>query len=241
MQPLLYRELVPWYRLVDPPQDHRDEAASYQAALERAASPRPRTLLELGAGAGHNAFHLKRRFLCTLTDPSEEMQALSRELNPECEHLAGDMRTLRLDRTFDAVLVHDAVMYMTTEDDLLSAACTAFAHTRPGGAAVFAPDCVRETFPESIDVLAGEEGARALRGLEWMWDPDPADDTFVVDYAFLLREGAGVKAVHDRHIEGHFTTATWQRVLASVGYGVEMFERPLDDGEVDEVFLCRKP
>ena len=41
------------------------------------------------------------------------MLELSRTLNPDCEHLEGDMRTLRLGRTFDAVLIHDAVMYMT--------------------------------------------------------------------------------------------------------------------------------
>ncbi len=169
------------------------------------------------------------------------MQALSRELNPECEHVAGDMRSLRLGRTFDAVSVHDAVMYMTTEEDLVVAACTAFAHTRPGGAAVFAPDCVRENFRESTDVLAGEEGTRSLRGLEWKWDPDPTDETFVVEYAFLLREGISVNAVHDRHIEVLFTTATWQRVLTSVGYRLKTFERPLDDGKVDEVFICSRP
>src|SRR4051812_46619548 len=101
MQPQLYDELVPWYRLLDPPEDHRDEAASYQQALERAASPRPETLLDLGAGAGHNAVHMKQRFRCTLTDLSEAMLGLSRALNPECEHVAGDMRTLRLGRTFD--------------------------------------------------------------------------------------------------------------------------------------------
>ena len=237
----LYDELVPWYRLVDPPEDHRDEAQSYQAALERAASPRPETLLELGAGAGHNALHLKRRFHCTLTDPSEAMQALSRELNPECEHLAGDMRSLRLGRTFDTVLVHDAVMYMLTEADLLAAAHTAYEHTRPGGAAVFAPDCVRETFREDTDLLAGEDGSRALRAVAWSWDPDPADDTFVTEYAFLLRDGSSVKVVHDRHVEGLFTTATWQRVLTSVGYRVDTFARPLDDGGSDQVFICRRP
>ena len=50
------------------------------------------------------------------------------------------MRTLRLQRQFDAVLVHDAVAYMTTRADLAAlVAATAFAHTRPGGAALFAP------------------------------------------------------------------------------------------------------
>ena len=120
---LLYGELAAaWYRLIDPPEDHREEAASYAQALRPSASTGPQTLLELGSGGGHNAFHLKRDFRCTLTDPSEPMLALSCELNPECEQISGDMRTLRLGRQFDAVLVHDAVMYMTSELDLAAAA-----------------------------------------------------------------------------------------------------------------------
>jgi trans-aconitate methyltransferase len=242
MRPLLYRELVPWYRLLDPPADHADEAAAYQSALERAASPRPETLLELGSGAGHNAHHLKRRFRCTLTDPSEEMLGLSRELNPECEHRIGDMRTLRLGRAFDVVLVHDAIMYMTTEEDLLAAAQTAFAHTRPGGAALFAPDCVKETFEEHTDLLSEEDGSQALRCIAWAWDPDPADSTFVTEYGFLLRNGAGVTAVHDRHVEGLFERAAWLRVLSRAGFQTELTDRPLDDaGKTDQVFLCRRP
>jgi hypothetical protein len=242
MEPLLYRDLVAWYRLVDPPADHAGEAAGYQAALERAIVPAPRTLLELGAGAGHNASHLKRRFRCTLTDRSEDMLALSRQLNPECEHLPGDMRTLRLGRTFDAVLVHDAVTYMTCEPDLAAAIGTAFAHTRPGGAALFAPDCLRETFRERSGVIEGRENGRALRCLEWHWDPDPGDDTYVVDFAFLLRDGDAIRAVHDRHLQGLFARDRWLRLLAEAGYEPETIARPLDEpGAGDEIFLARRP
>ena len=240
MRLLTYSELVPWYSLLDPPADHADEAASYQAALERGASPRPETLLDLGAGAGNNALHLKRRFRCTLTDISPEMLALGRAQNPECEHHLGDLRTLRLGRMFDAVLVHDAIMYMTTEADLVAAAETAFVHTRPGGAAVFAPDCMRETFTEQTDLLEASEGTRALRCMMWSWDPDPTDDTFITEYGFLLRDGNEVTAVHDRHVEGLFSRETWMRVLTTVGYEVELTPRPIDDGVFDEVFLCRR-
>jgi hypothetical protein len=55
--------------------------------------------------------HLKARFAMTLVDLSGEMLAVSRRFNPECEHLQGDMRTVRLGRAFDAVFVHDAVDY----------------------------------------------------------------------------------------------------------------------------------
>jgi len=240
MEPLLYRTLAPWYRLLDPPEDHADEADSYRAAFHRAV-PSAKTLLDLGAGAGHNASHLKSDYHCTLVDISEPMQALSRELNPECEHLLGDMRSVRLGRTFDVVLLHDALMYLTTADELAAAIETAFVHTRVGGAAVFAPDIVLDDFRESENVYTGEDGNRALRCLEWCWDPDPTDTTFFVDYGFLLREGREVRAVHDRHVEGIFPRDTWFALLEKAGYGVETFERPFDDIHYDHVFLCRKP
>jgi len=241
MKPLLYDELVPWYRLLDPFEDHLEEADAFIAAFDRAAAPRPETLLELGAGAGHNGFHLKRRYRCTLTDLSPAMQGLSRELNPECEHIVGDLRSLRLDRTFDVVLVHDAIVYMTSESDLLAAARTAFVHTRPGGAAIVAPDCVRETFVDHTELYQGDDGRRSLRAMEWSWDPDPADDTSLVEYAFLLRDGDDMRAVHDRHLEGLFSRATWVRLLGEAGYRVENLRRPIGDGEMDDVFLCVRP
>ncbi|HMJ14066.1 MAG TPA: class I SAM-dependent methyltransferase [Polyangiaceae bacterium] len=241
MRPLIYSQLVGWYRLLDPARDHADETTSYRSALERAATPPAETLLELGSGAGHNAVHLKQRFHCTLTDISEEMLTLSRELNPECEHHLGDMRTLRLGRTFDTVLVHDAVMYMLTEQDLLAAAETAFVHTRPGGAALFAPDHISDTFEEQTNLLEENDGERALRCIEWSWDPDPSDTTFITEYAFVVREGTHVSAAHDRHVEGLFPKSVWLSLLTSVGFLVEMVERQISEDCCDEVFLCRRP
>ena len=241
----IYHELASWYRLLDPCDDHRDEAAAYRAAFERAIEPKPRTMLELGAGAGNNAFHLKSTFHCTLSDLSESMLALSRESNPECEHLMGDMRTLRLGKTFDAVLAHDSVVYLLTEEDLQAAARTAFVHTRPGGAAIFAPDCVRETFCEFTQLHEGQEGNRALRCIDWTWDPDPTDDTCMVEYALVLRDGTEVRTVHDRHEEGIFPIGTWRRILSDAGFEVEMLRRPVDEGAetqgyCEQMFLCRR-
>ena len=90
-------------------------------------------VLELGSGGGNNASHLKAHFRLTLVDRSPQMLAVSRRLNPECEHVEGDMRSVRLGRTFDAVFVHDAIAYMTTEDDLRAVFATAFEHCRPAG------------------------------------------------------------------------------------------------------------
>jgi hypothetical protein len=238
--PLLYDELTPWYRQLDPLEDHADECETFANAFLGAASQPPRTLLELGAGAGNNAFHLKTRFRCTLVDLSPAMLALSEEINPDCEHVLGDMRTLDLGRTFDAVLVHDAVMYLRTLE-LRAMARVAFRHTAPGGAAVVAPDVFRETFAESVELHAGDSGNRSLRCLEWAWEPEPGGETMAVDFAFLLRDAGEVRSVHDSHLEGLFPRARWVEVLSGAGYVVETLRRPIDVDRWDEVFLCRRP
>ena len=120
--------------------------AIYQKILLEACQPPCQSLLELGSGGGNNASYLKQRFGMVLVDRSPGMLDVSRQLNPECEHHQGDMRSVRLEREFDAVFVHDAVAYMTSEADLRRAIDTAYVHCRPGGAALFAPDHVRE-FP----------------------------------------------------------------------------------------------
>ena len=120
------------------------------------------------------ASHLADRFRLTLVDLSEPMLQVSRALNPTAAHHQGDMRTVRLGEQFDAVLIHDAIDYMTTEDDLRQAIETAYAHVRPGGIAVLVPDDVAESFEQRTD-HGGSDAAdgRAARYLEWSWDPDP--------------------------------------------------------------------
>ncbi len=56
----LYSDLTDWYSLIEPRADREDEATVYGDAL-RAALPSAKTLLELGAGAGNNAWYLRQR------------------------------------------------------------------------------------------------------------------------------------------------------------------------------------
>jgi SAM-dependent methyltransferase len=179
----------------------------------------------------------------TLVDPSPGMLAVSRRLNPRAEHVEGDMRTLRLGRTFDRVLIHDAICYMTTRDDLRRALETAFVHCRPGGGALFAPDHVRETFRGGTDHGGADGGSRGVRFLEWSWDPDPDDETYTVDYAIVLRDGEAVTVEHDRHVEGLFARDAWLQTLADVGF--EARSVAFDHSELEpgtyEVFIGTRP
>ena len=239
----LYSELAPWFHLLTHPSDYEEEANHIVRVVDAAFVGEARTLLELGSGGGNNASHLKARFTCTLTDISEEMLELSRTLNPECEHIQGDMRTLRLGSTFDVVLVHDAIAYMTTEDDLRAALDTVSAHLRPGGVGILVPDTTRELFvPRTRHGGHDGDDGRRLRYLEWDHDPDPDDTTYDVEFVVVLMEnGEEVRVEHDHHTCGVFPETAWHRLIADVG--LELVDPEIDDPHAGEhaFFAARKP
>jgi SAM-dependent methyltransferase len=238
-----YADLARWWPLISPPEEYVEEAAFAATLLRRASIP-VHTVLELGSGGGNNAVHLAPSFQLTLVDLSPQMLDASRRLNPGCEHLVGDMRTLRLGRTFDAVFLHDAVDYMTTEDDLRHAIGTAFAHCRSGGVAVLIPDHVTETFEPSTD-HGGSDGAdgRGVRYLDWTTDPDPDDTWIRTDYAFVLRQADGsVDIVHEAHRTGLFPEADWLRFLTDVGFRPEVVtEETSEDRTPRRCFVAHRP
>ena len=243
MKQRMYEELAEWWPLLSPVEEYEEEAAIFRGALlEHTASP-PRTLLELGSGGGHNAFYLKAHFEMTLVDLSEHMLAQSKLLNPKLRHMIGDMRSLRLGETFDAVFIHDAISYMTSRQDLRRAMATAYIHCRSGGVALFAPDETKERFVPETSCGGSDDGRRGLRYLEWGWDPDPDDETCIADYAFMIRDYNGeVRVVHDRHTHGLFSRRVWLDSLSAVGFTphAKVYEHSdLDEGY--ELFIGVKP
>jgi SAM-dependent methyltransferase len=238
-----YGDLASWWPLISPPEEYADEAAGAATVFDSAAIP-VREVLELGSGGGHNAVHLTSRFAMTLVDLSDEMLAVSRRLNPECEHHQGDMRNVRLGRTFDAVFVHDAVDYMTTDNDLRQAIETAYVHCRPGGIALFMPDHTAETFQATSDHggIDGIDG-RGVRYLEWTWDPEPTDTWIQTEYAFLLRNTDGsVQVVHEAHRTGLFGRELWLRLIANAGFDPDVVtEQTTEDRMPREFFVGRRP
>ena len=238
----LYESLADWWPVISPPSEYAEEAALYVDVIRSAARGPVREVLELGSGGGNNASHMKHAFDLTLVEPADGMREVSRALNPECEHVAGDMRSVRLGRAFDAVFVHDAVMYMTTEDDLRAALATVAAHLAPGGVALVAPDATTETFEEATEHGGGEDASgRRARYLQWTLAPDnPGETSFETHYAFLLREPDGtVRAAHDVHREGLFPRATWLRLFGEVGLAAELVPREIEGAEYDSFIAFR--
>jgi hypothetical protein len=177
----LYTSLAPWFHLLTAPEDYELDARHALDVLTATIGEPPRTVLELGSGGGNSASHMKAYARLTLTDLSEQMLELSRTINPEVEHVQGDMRTLRLERrTFDAVFVHDAVSYLLTTDDLGACATCSGApiptRATPGTSTSSRSCCTRPTARAASPTKpTGSACSRARRGSSC--SPTPGSST----------------------------------------------------------------
>ena len=212
--------------------------------IERYAAHPAGTLLNIGCGGGKNVFNLKGRFSVTGVDRSPTMLAQAGALNPECTFVQGDMRTFRLGRTFDAVLMDDAISYMASVEDLEAAFRAASAHLDPGGVLVATPDVTIETFQQNRTIVTPATRAGTRDGLdvvfvENVYDPDPADEQYETTVLYLIRDHGQLRIETDHWTMGLFTLDTWRRVLRDTGFAVH--EGRYDAGEdAHTVFACVK-
>ena len=187
--------------------------------------------MELGVGGGHNLSHLTVDFDCTAVDLSPDMLALSERLNPGVPHREGDMRSIRLEEIFDAVLIHDASSYILFEEDLKDTFATAAVHLRPGGVFMVAPDWVQETFPDGwVYDWDRRQGNIEVNIQEVMLDPDTTDTQVESTYTYTIRKDAETTIEVDTHITGLFPVSTWSGLMGQAGFEVEVRALPPNEG-----------
>jgi SAM-dependent methyltransferase len=136
-----------YYNLLYKDKDYAGEA-NFIHGLIRKHCPDAKSILDLGCGTGrHDHLLAGKGYDVTGVDMSEEMLAAARSdlstLNSQpstLNFIQGDIRSVRLGKTFDVVVSLFHVMsYQIGNADLRSAFATAQAHVRPGGIFIF--DC----------------------------------------------------------------------------------------------------
>jgi len=136
-----------YYNLFYKDKDYAGEAAYIHELIQK-HRPGVKSVLDLGCGTGKHAFLLAEMGLKVAgVDRSAEMLAVANSqlstLNPQRAFLAfhqGDIRSIRLAHTFDAVVsLFHVISYQSTNDDLINAFLTARKHLNPGGIFIF--DC----------------------------------------------------------------------------------------------------
>ena len=225
----LYKELSKWYRLITPLEDYKEEAKIIKNIILENNS-KAKTILEFGCGAGHNAFYLKKDFVMTLTDISQDMLNLSKEINPDCEHFLGDMKKINLKQQYDVVFVHDAISYINNIKDLEKVIKNASKHCNKGGLLILCPDHFKDTFKANTSCGGVDNENVGLRYLQW--ENLLNQNQYVADLAFILRDEEGkIKVESDHHIMGLFSKIEWQKLLEQNGFNSFIKEHLVNETE----------
>ena len=242
-EPRLYHDLAWTWPIVSPPGRYVREAHAIHRLI-RGRAPAARTLLHLGCGGGHLDKTFTQSFEITGVDISPAMLALARRLNPEVAYRVGDMRSIRLGRTFDAVVIADSIAYMRTQRDLRAAFTTAFIHLAPGGVFLTYVERTPATFRQNATTRAiARRGDVEIVLIENQHDPDPADTTYESTFIYLIRLRGRLRVETDRHRLGLFPLPVWRRLLRTTGFRVTQVvgepDRPGARGNA--TFVCVRP
>jgi SAM-dependent methyltransferase len=217
--PLLYNELVSLWPFVSPPSSYVEEVETFRTRFRAHGVPDGANVLHLGSGGGSIDFHLKKYYRVTGIDLSQAMLSHAREINPDVHYMHGDIRSVRIRHKFDAVLLHDAISYMTTIADLEAAYRTAAFHLEPGGVLVTLPEELRSRLiPDRVDAETSSDERRVVTVIQTNYDPDPGDHSFENIFVFLIREDGDLRVEVDRHINGVFELEEFLDAMRAAGF-----------------------
>lgn len=134
-----FKDYAKFYDALYQDKNYKDEVAYIQEVFKKHSKIPVKTVLNLGSGTGnHDGLLAVKGFDITGVDLSTDMIKIAEEKNKQqkypIRYKQGDLRTIRLNQKFDAVLSLFAVMgYQTNNDDMEQALTTVDEHLKPGG------------------------------------------------------------------------------------------------------------
>ncbi len=230
---IAYNELAWTEDLLGDLADYQDEVAGYVDLIKRNSSRSPCTLLHLGCGAGGYDTFFKLHFTVTGVDVSRGMLDKAKVRHPDVEYIEGDMRTVRLGREFDAVVIPDGIDYMGSLPELRMAIETAVAHLRPGGILLVVGK-TREIFRANNFAYSGEQDDLHVTLLENNYINPYRPDSYDATLVYLIRRRGELTIHTECHLLGLFSREAWEKVFAAAGLSLR--EADLD-GTYDKYLL----
>lgn len=245
---LSYSQLAWTEPIIAPPEEYAEDTEQFVRIIKEHSKIEPKTLLHLGCGAGGNDYIFKRYFKVTGIDISKDMLEVARKVNPEVTYYKYDMRSLKLDKRFDAVAIPDSIGYMTTVKDLKRAIFTASKHLKPGGALMVVAN-IKEEFRENNFLYTGSKKDIEITVYENNYIPDNTMSTYEATIIYLIRKKARLEIYSDCHTLGLFKLETWLDILHELDFEVNQIkmEHSYDRYIFGEgkypltIFICTKP
>jgi SAM-dependent methyltransferase len=240
----LYNDLAWTWPIISPPEDYIKEGEKYKSLIKKYSKIPVSTMLNLGCGGGHVDWVLKKYFKITSIDISTNMLKLAKKLNPDVIYKKGDMRSIRLKKAFDTVLILDSINYMLTKKDLSSVFKTAYEHLKPGGILLTFAEEYNKIEQHKLSWSTHKKGDTEITFIEHYYDPDPTDSTFECTFIHLIYKNKKLSIQTDRHLGGIFSLKTWLQLLEKIGFKVKKLgvgHSSFPKGTTIPTFICAKP
>ena len=154
--------------------------------LNRTASMPPYCILDAGCGTGRMAIELARRGVDIVgVDLDEVMLKQARTKAPDLDWRPGDLSSIELNKTFDAIVMAGNVMIYVTPGSEAATLANMERHLKAGGLLVAGFQLTSHPWSpltiESYDELAKTVGLRkAARWSTWEQKPWSDDDSYAV-------------------------------------------------------------
>jgi SAM-dependent methyltransferase len=134
-EPAVFRSTAHIYDLIYEAsgKDYATESSEIHSLIEE-HRPGAGTLLDVACGTGGHLRHLRRWYDVTGVDLDPTMVAEARRHLPDITLVEGDMRTLAVGESFDAVVcLFSSIGYLASTQELTSAVAAMGRHLHPGG------------------------------------------------------------------------------------------------------------
>lgn len=224
----VFHEYARYYDLLYRDKDYSQETQFIHHLIQSYA-PHATTLLDVGCGTGiHATLLVEEGYQIDAIDMSQEMlqkanerlSLMPSELSSKLRFSQGDIRQVRLNQTFDAVLsLFHVISYQTTNDDLLAAFQTVKEHLKPGGIFIFdvwyGPAVLSDRPTVRVKRLEDEEILVTRIAEPVMY---PNDNLVAVNYQIFIKEkhGGAVREIHETHCMRYLFRPEVELLLRSV-------------------------
>jgi SAM-dependent methyltransferase len=135
----VFKEYSHYYNLLYKDKNYVGEADYIDSLIQKHSLTHSHTVLNLGCGTGkHDNLLAEKGYEMTGVDFSTDMLDIARDNYPNIDFHEGDIRTLKLNKTFDVVLsLFHVISYQTLNKDIYDAFLTAKQHLKVGGIFIF--------------------------------------------------------------------------------------------------------
>jgi len=215
-----------YYDLIYSQKDYRAEVSCLIELIRTYSGRHVKSILDLGCGTGGHAFLLAERgYEVTGVDKSDSMLAIAREKGEgsqaQLEFINGDIRNVRLERKFDAVISMFAVMgYQTTNDDFERTLRNSSKYLKKNGLLVFdvwfGPAVIAQK-PTDRMLSIDHYGDKIIRFSHP--ELDIMHHRVVVHYTILrIKKDMCVDCVNEEHVMRFFFPLELEYFLQTTGY-----------------------